>query len=91
MKENEVGGACSTRGRWEKHVQGFGGKSQRKNKDLEDQRVDGRMVPKCTLGRLVGGGGECGMDSPGSGQGPLAGCCECGDEPSGSGSTELIG
>jgi hypothetical protein len=36
---------------------------------------------------LVGG---CGVDSPGSGQGPLAGCCECGDEPSGSGATELV-
>jgi hypothetical protein len=32
----------------------------------------------------------CGMDSPGSGWGPLAGCCECGDEPSGSGATELV-
>jgi hypothetical protein len=28
-------------------------------------------------------------DSVGSGQGPVAGCCECGDEPSGSGATEL--
>jgi hypothetical protein len=37
---------------------------------------------------LVGG---CGVDSPGSGKGPLAGSCECGDEPSGSGATELIG
>jgi hypothetical protein len=37
---------------------------------------------------LVGGG--CGVDSPGSGQGLLAGCCECGDEPSGSGATELV-
>jgi hypothetical protein len=30
------------------------------------------------------------VDSPGSGYGSLAGCCECGDEPSGSGATELI-
>jgi hypothetical protein len=30
------------------------------------------------------------VDSPGSGQGPLVGCCECGDEPSGSGATELV-
>jgi hypothetical protein len=30
------------------------------------------------------------MDSPGSGLGPLAGCCECGDEPSGSGASELV-
>jgi hypothetical protein len=28
---------------------------------------------------LRGGGG---LDSTGSGQGPVAGCCECGDEPS---------
>jgi hypothetical protein len=34
--------------------------------------------------------GRCGVDSPGSGYGPLAGCCECGDEPSGSGVTELV-
>jgi hypothetical protein len=54
---------------------------------LEDQGVDGRMGSKWTLGRLVGG---CGVDSPGSGWGPMAGCCECGDEPSGSGDTELV-
>jgi hypothetical protein len=54
---------------------------------LEEKGVDGRMGSKWTLGRLCGG---CGVDSPGSGQGPLAGCCECGDEPSGSGATELV-
>jgi hypothetical protein len=31
-----------------------------------------------------------GMDSTVSGQGPVAGCCECGDEPSGSCATELL-
>jgi hypothetical protein len=36
---------------------------------------------------LVGG---CGVDLAGSVQGPLMGCCECGDEPSGSGATELV-
>jgi hypothetical protein len=30
------------------------------------------------------------VDSAGSGRGPLAGCCECGDEPSGSGAAELV-
>jgi len=35
----------------------------------------------------LGGGG---LDSTGSGQGPVAGCCECGDEPSGSCATELV-
>jgi hypothetical protein len=31
-----------------------------------------------------------GLDSTGSGQEPVAGCCECGDEPSGSCTTELV-
>jgi hypothetical protein len=30
------------------------------------------------------------LDSTGSGQGPVAGCCECSDEPSGSCATELV-
>jgi hypothetical protein len=33
-------------------------------------------------------GGE--LDSTGSGWEPMAGCCECGDEPSGSCATELF-
>jgi hypothetical protein len=32
----------------------------------------------------------CGLYSTGSGQGPVAGCCERGDEPSGSCATELV-
>jgi hypothetical protein len=32
----------------------------------------------------------CGLDSTVSGQGPVAGCCECGDEPAGSCATELV-
>jgi hypothetical protein len=36
----------------------------------------------------IGWGG--GLDSTGSGQGPVAGCCECGDEPSDSCATELV-
>jgi hypothetical protein len=39
--------------------------------------------------REIGLGG-CGLDSTVSGQGPMAGCCECGDEPSGSCATELV-
>jgi hypothetical protein len=34
--------------------------------------------------------GVCGLDSSGSGQGPVASCCECGDEPSGSCATDLV-
>jgi hypothetical protein len=33
--------------------------------------------------------GVCGLDSTASGQGPVASYCECGDEPSGSCTTEL--
>jgi hypothetical protein len=36
------------------------------------------------------GGGGCGLDWTGSGQGPVAGGCECGDEPSCSYATELV-
>jgi hypothetical protein len=32
----------------------------------------------------------CGLDSTAPGQGSVAGCCECGDEPSGSCATELV-
>jgi hypothetical protein len=46
------------------------------------------MGSEWILGRLAWGGG--GLDSTGSGQGPVAGCCECGDEPSGSCATELV-
>jgi hypothetical protein len=41
------------------------------------------------LGRLPWGGG-CGLNSSGSGQGPVAGCCDCGNELSGSCVTELV-
>jgi hypothetical protein len=34
---------------------------------------------------------ECRFYPVDSGQGPVAGCCECGDEPSGSCATELVG
>jgi hypothetical protein len=34
--------------------------------------------------------GVCGLNSTGLGQGPVAGCCECGDELSGSCATELV-
>jgi hypothetical protein len=45
------------------------------------------MGSEWILGRFARG---CGLDSTGSGQGPVAGCCECGDEPSGSCDTELV-
>jgi hypothetical protein len=61
---------------------------------LEGKRPPGRPRHRWEDGirmdlREIGLGG-CGLDSTGSGQGPVAGCCECGDEPSGSCATELV-
>jgi hypothetical protein len=50
--------------------------SPKEEDHLKDQGVDGRMESKWTFGRLAGG---CGVDSPGSVQGPLASSCEQGD------------
>jgi hypothetical protein len=47
----------------------------------------GRWDQNGSLGDWLGG---CGLDSTGSGQRPVAGCCECGDEPSGSCAAELV-
>jgi hypothetical protein len=46
------------------------------------------MGTEWILGEI--GLGGCGLDSSSSGQGLVAGCCECGDEPSGSCATELV-
>jgi hypothetical protein len=61
--------------------------SQKERDHSEDQGVDWRMGLECMVGRLAG---ESGLVSTGSGQGPVAGCCECCDEPSGSCATELV-
>jgi hypothetical protein len=50
---------------------------------------DGVRMALREIEKLAGGGG-CGLYSTGSGPGPVAGCCECGDEPSGSCATELV-
>jgi len=44
----------------------------------EDLSVDTNI----TLERILGGDrvGRCGLDAPGSGYGPVAGCCEHGEE-----------
>jgi hypothetical protein len=54
---------------------------------LEDQGVGGKMGSEWILWRWLRG---FGLDSTGSGQRPVAGCCECGDEPSDSCTTELV-
>jgi hypothetical protein len=67
----------------------FWRESPKERDHWEDQGVGGKMGSEWILGRLAWGGG-CRLDSTGSGQGPVAGCCECGDEPSGSCATELV-
>jgi hypothetical protein len=47
------------------------------------------MRSEMILQRLAGRGGG-GLDSAGSGWGPVVGSCECGDEPSGSSAIELV-
>jgi hypothetical protein len=60
----------------------------------EGKRPLGRPRCRCEDGMGMdlreNGIGGCGLDSAGSGQGPVAGCCECGDEPSGYCATELV-
>jgi hypothetical protein len=53
----------------------------------EGKRPLGRWDQKGSYRHWLGG---CGLDSTGLGQGPVAGCCECGDEPSCSCATELV-
>jgi hypothetical protein len=65
----------------------FWWESPKERDHSEDQGVGGRMGSEWILGRLPWGGG---LDLTVSGQGPVAGCCECGDEPSGSYTTELV-
>jgi hypothetical protein len=86
----------SRRMRWAGHVTGMGegrnvyrvlvGKPEGK-RPLGRPRRRWEVWLKMDLREIGWGGG--GVDSLSSGQGSLAGCCECGDEPSGCGTTEL--
>jgi hypothetical protein len=60
--------------------------SRKEGDHMEDQIVDERMGSEWILGRYAGGSG---VGLIGSGYGPVAGCCNCGDEPVGSGATEI--
>jgi hypothetical protein len=84
MKENEVRGACGTHGEERKLYKVLVGKPEGK-RPLERHRRRWEDGIKMDLRTIAWGG----ADSPGSGEGPVAGCCECGDEPSGSGATKL--
>jgi hypothetical protein len=67
---------------WErrKNCTRFLWESPKERDHSEDQGVGGKM------GSISWGG----LDSTGPGQGPVAGCRECSDEPSGSCATELV-
>jgi hypothetical protein len=54
---------------------------------VEDHGVNGRMGSERILERLAG---ECRVDPVGSGYGPVAGSFEYGDEPFGSGATDVV-
>jgi hypothetical protein len=80
----------SRRMRWAGHVARMGEESKVYNVLVgkpEGKRPLGRPRHRwedgvrMDLGEI--GLGGCGLDSTGSGQGLVAGCCECGDEPSG--------
>jgi hypothetical protein len=88
----------SRRMRWAGHVARMG-EERKVNKVLvgkpEGKKPLGRPRRRWEDGirmdlREIGLEGGCGLDSTGSEQGPVAGCCECGDEPSGSCATELV-
>jgi hypothetical protein len=65
----------------------FWWESSKERDHWEGWGVDETMKSEWSFGRLVG---VCGVDSIDSGQRPVPSCCECGDEPSGSGTTELV-
>jgi hypothetical protein len=86
----------SRRMRWAGHVarmaegrklyRVFDGQARKRN-PLERPRRRWEDGIKLDL-REIGWG--CGVYLPGSGYGTVAGCCECCDEPTGSGATDLI-
>jgi hypothetical protein len=94
-----IGQVKSKRMRWAGHVARMGegrnvyrvlmGNPEGKT-ELERHRRKWEKGLKMDLREIVWGGGELEVDSLGSEWGSLAGCCECGDEPSGSSATELV-
>jgi hypothetical protein len=60
---------------------GFWWGNLRKRDHLGDPGVDGRIILKYIFRKWER---RHGLDLSGSGQGQVAGCCECGNEPLGS-------
>jgi hypothetical protein len=65
----------------------FWWESSKDRDHLDNQGVGGKMGSEWILEKMVWG---CGLYSTVSGQGPVAFCCDCGYEPSGSCATELV-
>jgi hypothetical protein len=57
------------------------GRGHSEDRDIDGIRMDLREI----------GWGECGLDSTGSGYGQVVSYCECGDEPLGSYTMEVVG
>jgi hypothetical protein len=72
---------------WERreNCTGYWWESPKERDHSEDRGIDGRLGFERILGKFTGG-----VDPVGSGQGPEAGPCEYGDEPEGSGATDLL-
>ena len=81
LKNNEIGGTCSTYGGEERCIQRFGVGNLKERDDLIDTGIDGGVSMKMDIGEVGWGHG---LYRCGSGHGHVAGSCECGNEPSGS-------
>jgi hypothetical protein len=57
----------------------FWSENLKERNHLEDLEVDDKEIAECILGNRLR---SCGVDACGSGQVPVAGCCEHGNEHS---------
>ena len=53
IKNNEMGGACSTYGKQERCIQGFGRAKLREIHHFEELGVDGRIILKCIFNKWI--------------------------------------
>ena len=76
-----MGAECSTYGGEDRCIQNFGRGDLREVYHSEDLGLDGRIILRWIFRKWLVG---YGLDQAGSGQGQVAGTCECGNESSGS-------